>query len=106
MFQRSKSHTLLVYVLPYFAILSPEKQQRLALLHHHVLDLGNKNGIVPPPLPPNADGTRGKPETPATSESHAWCVQIAPQPLPRHVREYVPDAHNTLKSPADPRGAH
>src|ERR1700736_1326130 len=47
MFQRSKSHTLLVYVLPYFPILSPKEQQRLALLHHHVLDLGNKDGMVP-----------------------------------------------------------
>src|ERR1700686_4085937 len=46
MFQRAKSHTLLVYVLPYFPILSPEKQQRSALLHHHVLDLGNKDGMV------------------------------------------------------------
>src|ERR1700684_3705226 len=42
-----KWQMLLLHLLAHFAILASEKQQRLALPHHHIFDLGNKDCMVP-----------------------------------------------------------
>ena len=34
------------HVLPDFAVLAPEKQQRIAFANHHVLNFRNKDGVV------------------------------------------------------------
>ena len=47
MFQRRKSGRLVLHSFSHLAILPAKEQQRLAFPHHHVLDLRNKNGMVP-----------------------------------------------------------
>src|SRR5271165_1046642 len=38
--------TSIPHFLSYLAVLSPEKQQRVAVAHHHIFDFRNKDGVI------------------------------------------------------------